>query len=199
MLDLIQNIPNIKKNPLEYVLNDIDFKHDPDTLWMEFGVASGTTINKISSYTTHPVYGFDSFEGLPEDWRPNFKAGAFTQGGKLPRVNHNVKLIKGLFSDTLPAFLKENDKKVSLIHIDCDLYSSTKCIFDNMKDRIASGCILVFDELVNYSGFDGPNGELKALYEFITYGDIKYEWIGMNGSVGEHRGCNYEKVAMRIL
>jgi hypothetical protein len=38
----------------------------------------------------------------------------------------------------------------------------------------------VFDELVNYPGFDGDTGELKAFYEFITENNVNYSWIGMN-------------------
>ena len=37
-------------------------------------------------------------------------------------------------------------------------------------------CIIVFDELVNYTGFDGDKGELKAFYEFITENKVDYEW-----------------------
>ena len=42
--------------------------------------------------------------------------------------------------------------------------------------------MIVFDELVNYDGFDGDTGELKAWYEFITENKVDYEWIGMNGT-----------------
>lgn len=65
--------------------------------------------------------------------------------------------------------------------MDADLYSSTKCILNNLKDYIDKDCIIVFDELVNYPGFDGNTGELKAFYEFITENKVDYEWIGMNG------------------
>jgi len=37
---------------------------------LEFGVATGATLRKIAtSFPSRSVYGFDSFEGLPEDWR----------------------------------------------------------------------------------------------------------------------------------
>jgi len=62
------------------------------------------------------------------------------------------------------------------IHIDCDLYSSTKFILNTVKEYINPGCVIVFDELVNYPGFDGDTGELKAFYEFITENNVKYEW-----------------------
>ena len=38
-----------------------------DGYWFEFGVHSGSTINTLSSFC-EKIYGFDSFEGLPEDW-----------------------------------------------------------------------------------------------------------------------------------
>jgi len=156
-------------------------QHKENTLWLEFGVASGNTINYISKFTKYNVYGFDSFEGLPEKWRDGFEKGAFNRNGNLPQVNDNVILIKGWFKDTLHQFIHNENKKISFIHIDCDLYSSTKHILETLKEFIDIKCIVVFDELVNYPGFDGDTGELKAFYEFITENKINYKWIGMNG------------------
>jgi hypothetical protein len=197
MLNIINNIPNINKFPLQYVFENLNYKHKENTLWLEFGVYSGKTINYISTKTTDTVYGFDSFEGLPEKWRDGFDKGAFNRDGNLPRVLDNVVLIKGWFNDTLPTFIKEQNKKVSFIHIDCDLYSSTKYIFNELKDYIDTDCIIVFDELVNYDGFDGDNGELKAFYEFINENNVSYTWIGMNGTIGM-RGYYHENVAVII-
>jgi len=183
MLNILENIPNLGMNPLEYVFTGLNYPHKPDTLWLEFGVASGYTINTISYFTNDTVYGFDSFEGLPEDWRKSFEKGHFTRYGQLPGVRCNVSLIKGWFSDTLPQFIQTQNKKISFIHMDADLYSSTKFILDTVKDYIDEYCIIVFDELVNYDGFDGEKGELKAFYEFVTENNVKYQWIGMNGTV----------------
>ena len=55
-------------------------------------------------------------------------------------------------------------------------------MFNNLKDYIDKDCIIVFDELIGYPGFDGNTGELKAFYEFITENKVDYEWIGMNGT-----------------
>jgi hypothetical protein len=112
MLSIIENIPNINTYPLTYVFEKIRLKHKPGTLWLEFGVASGKTINYISKFTTGKVYGFDSFEGLPEKWRDGFDKGAFNMNGILPKVNHNVELIKGWFNNTLPDFIKSQNKKI---------------------------------------------------------------------------------------
>jgi hypothetical protein len=173
-------------------------KHKPDTLWLEFGVASGQTINYISTFTTDKVYGFDSFEGLPEDWRQGFDKGAFNQDGNLPQVNSNVELIKGWFNVTLLPFIQKKNKKVSFLHLDADLYSSTKYILDVLKEYLDRDCVIVFDELVNYPGFDGDKGELKAFYEFITENKVEYEWIGMDGTPTGMIGNSHEHVALIV-
>jgi hypothetical protein len=59
-------------------------------LILEFGVASGRTINHISTQTTQKIYGFDVFSGLPETWRTGFQAGVFGRQD-LPEVNSNVE------------------------------------------------------------------------------------------------------------
>jgi len=195
MLRMISDIPNIYINPLIFIFECVQIQHPPDTLWLEFGVASGTTINYISRFTPYKVYGFDSFEGLPEKWRDDFEKGAFTMNGCLPRVNPNVELIKGWFHETLPDFIKQQNKKISFIHMDADLYSSTKYVLDAVKDHMEMHCILVFDELVNYPGFE--HGELKAFYEWITENDVQYQWVGMNGTPGM-TGYYHENVALVI-
>ena len=197
MNELCRDIPNLNKNPLHYVFENIGLRHREDTLWLEFGVYNGETINYISRFTRNRVYGFDSFEGLPETWRDGFEKGVFTLNGTLPAVNENVVLVKGLFQDTLSTFLSSENKKVSFVHIDCDLYSSTKHVLDKLICFMDEECIVVFDELVNYPGFDGDNGELKAFYEFVTEHDIRFEWIGMNGVIGDE-GKTHENVAVRI-
>lgn len=197
MLNIIQNIPNINTYPLTYVFENMKLNHKPDTLWLEFGVYSGKTINYISTFTNDKVYGFDSFEGLPETWREGFDVGTFNKNGIAPQVNNNVELIKGWFNETLPDFIKTQNKKVSFIHMDADLYSSTKYVLNILKEYIDNDCIIVFDELVNYPGFDGETGELKAFYEFITENNVDYEWIGMDGTLGMY-GYYHENVALVI-
>jgi hypothetical protein len=109
MLSIIQSIPNVNIYPLTYVFEHMKLQHKPNTLWLEFGVASGDTINYISKFTNDKVYGFDSFEGLPEKWRDGFDKGAFNRNGHLPQVNSNVELIKGWFNETLLNFIQTHN------------------------------------------------------------------------------------------
>ena len=182
--------PNLNKNPLHYVFEDM--KLQQDGLWLEFGVFSGESINYISNFTTNTVYGFDSFEGLPEKWRPGYEKGMFSLGGHLPKVNKNISLIKGWFNETLEDFIKNQNQKISFIHIDCDLYSSTKYVLDTLKDHLAKDCVIVFDEFINYDGYE--HGEFKAFQEFNP---VSYSWIGMNGTIGME-GKTHENVAVII-
>jgi len=146
-----------------------------DGLLCEFGVFQGTTINHLAGLTAKTIHGFDSFEGLPEFWRPNFDKGRFAVA-KLPAVRANVQLHKGWFNESLPPFLTANPGPAAFLHIDCDLYSSTKTIFQWFRDRIRPGTVIVFDEMFNYSGWQ--QGEFKAFNEFITETGMKYDWIG---------------------
>ena len=57
-------------------------------LVLEFGVATGRTITHMASRLPSTIYGFDSFEGLPEAWRSGFGKGAFA--GSLPPVPPNA-------------------------------------------------------------------------------------------------------------
>jgi len=147
-----------------------------DGLVLEFGVFSGLTINHLAGLTTQTVHGFDSFEGLPEDWRPDFTKGVFKREG-LPELRDNVKLHVGWFDKTLPVFVSEHTGPVGFLHVDCDLYSSTKTIFHWLAGRIVPGTVIVFDEYFNYIGW--RNHEYKAFKEFIAYSGLRYKYIGV--------------------
>lgn len=141
----------------------------------EFGVHTGGSINLIADRVPGPVYGFDSFEGLPEDWHLSFGRGQFDMGGRLPDVRSNVQLMKGWFSDTLPEFTKLVSKPAAFLHIDCDLYSSTKTVLECLSDRIIPGTILVFDEYFNYPGWE--RHEALAFSEFCQANGVSYRYV----------------------
>jgi predicted O-methyltransferase YrrM len=89
---------------------------------------------------------------------------------------------------SLPEFLKKHKEKVAFVHIDCDLYSSTKTIFDCLKPRMQKGTILVFDEIIGYGGDTEPwrNHEFKAFEEFLSETKYKIDYIGKPHDFG---GC----------
>lgn len=142
-------------------------------LFMEFGVYSGTSINFFADQRPESVFhGFDSFEGLPDDWngwvaeRGRFKTG-------LPETRSNVKLHIGWFNESIPVFVQEHpEEKISFLHIDCDLYESTKTVFDLLGNKIEKGTVIVFDEFLNYPGW--KLHEYKAFMEFCSERHVSY-------------------------
>jgi len=154
-------------------------------LWLEFGVCSGRIINLISTNTKNKVYGFDSFLGLPENWGNHQKKGEYSTNENLPVVNDNVELVVGLFQDTLGNFLKEHLEPVSYLHLDADLYSSTKYVLDKLENRIVSGTVISFDEIYNYPEY--RDHEIKAWVEFVNKKNISYDWIVRTDR--EHATC----------
>lgn len=154
----------------------------------EFGVYQGNSVRKMAELTDSKIFGFDSFEGLPEPWihgRKDFKKGHFAVA-QLPEVPESVELIKGFFDKTLIPFVSKfrlTGEKIRLIHIDCDLYSSAIFVLKTLNDLIDVGTVILFDELCDFSddGSRYPNwldGEWKALNEWSDRFGREYEIIG---------------------
>jgi len=145
-----------------------------DGYWFEFGVFSGDTINKLSK-CCDKIYGFDSFKGLPEDWIDGHKKGHFSRKD-LPKVCDNVELVVGWFDETLPKFVEEHEiDKVSFINMDCDLYSSTKTVFEYLGPYIKPGTFIYFDEFLIKKDMERNEG--VAFAEFLDEYNLDYEII----------------------
>ncbi len=149
-----------------------------DGLVAEFGVNEGGSVSYIAKrLPKRTIDGFDSFEGLPEGWAGNtMEAGYFNRGGKLPKVPKNVRLHAGWFNESLPKFVAANPGPVALLHVDCDLYSSTETVFAHLDDRIVPGTVIVFDEYFNYPAWQVH--EHKAFVEFIQRTGKALEYVG---------------------
>ena len=161
---------------LEYALS----QRQPGPI-VEFGVYKATTTNFIAQQCPETtVYGFDSFEGLPEQWSGNrFSRRNFNRRGRLPKVVKNVELVVGLFQDTLPDFVKRVTGPFAVVHIDCDIYSSTDYVLTRLADRMTNGCVLIFDEFFNYHGYHLH--EFKAFQEFLSRTPLKPEYLAFSG------------------
>ena len=145
-------------------------------LYLEFGVYTGGSINYLAKKLPgRAIHGFDSFQGLPEDWL-TFRADYFSLGGKPPKVRDNVILHQGWFDETLPHFVDVHPGKVALLHIDCDTYGSTKTIFDHLGPRLVPGSVIVFDDYFNQPGWQ-EDGH-KAFSEFLAESPLEPEYLG---------------------
>jgi hypothetical protein len=138
---------------------------------LEFGVGSGTSLRLIARHM--PVVGFDSFQGLPEDWRPGFPKGRFA---RRPPTVANSRLVHGWFANTLPTFDFSTVGRIGLVHCDADLYSSTKTILDHVGSYLKPGVMVCFDEWHGYKGCELH--EQRAWKEFAAQSDVKWEVIG---------------------
>jgi hypothetical protein len=161
-------------------------------LMIECGVADGASLRHLAgAMGARRFDGFDSFEGLPENWAGTFeRKGKFGRGGALPEVPGNVALHKGWFEQTLPAYLAARPSDaVAFLHVDCDIYSSTVTVLKTLGPRLRPGAVLVFDEYFNYPNWQ--RHEWRAFQEFIRDTGLGYRYLGFaqkNGHVAVRLG-----------
>lgn len=167
----------------EYVTKVYDFVQKVDGDIVECGVGKGRTFLFFSYFASHDsrmrtVWGFDSFEGFPEpsvedtssrkpkagEW-----AGTSTEdirgillaagiGAKF--IDASVRLVKGFFPDT---FSKYSDNPIALLHVDVDLYQSTKDVLERFEKRVVSGGVVMFDEY-NDPAWPGATQAIKEYF-----------------------------------
>ncbi len=146
--------------------------HFKDGLIMEFGVARGGFMRRLETHWTGKIYGFDSFEGLPEDSGSHWAKGMYAvPDWQDIKYQPHIELVVGLFADTLGGFLAAHPGPVGYAHIDSDIYSSAKCVLDHLAPRLEIGSILHFDEIKCYGGCED---EMRAFEEYMT--DTGSEW-----------------------
>ena len=188
--DAIQGSGFIDRKYFQFCMNQVQV----DGLWMECGVYSGASLREIREFapkTIKTVYGADSFEGLPEAWvksqNETLPKSFFYMSGQPPNYlkTKGIELVVGYFEDTIDKFLEEHEEPIAFLHLDADLYSSTKTILDALisKNRLVKGSIICLDELFGYENYQ--EGELKAILE----SGLNYEYLA-------HTNC---QACIRIL
>lgn len=148
-------------------------KHLSGGIALEFGVGQGTSTGIIARHM--PVIGFDSFKGLPEDWREGYPEGMFACD---PPDVPNAYFEVGLYDEVLPGFHWAGLRNVVLVHIDCDLYSSTKTVLENLPwgRQVKRGTYFCLDEWHGYEGCE--EHEQRAWKEFADKTGITWEVVG---------------------
>lgn len=156
--------------------------------YLEFGVSHGTSMNcmyqTLKNQRLHKVrlFGFDSFEGMPEEaetqdegtWRAGQFCSSLENTSKFLTKNgvdwQKTLLTKGWFADTLTEKFKEKHqlKKASVIMIDCDIYSASLEALQFSASLIKDVSIIVFDDWNSSNLADKNLGEKKAFEEFMA-------------------------------
>jgi hypothetical protein len=149
---------------------------------------------------------FDSFEGLPradheiDVSSPNVQSGRWRESTFKGLTEEELRALCGATYDkdkiqTYPGWFRDTlktiarDTRFGMLHVDCDLYSSTVTILRNVAGMLAPGTIVIFDELINYHGWE--DGEFKAFMEFVAERGVAFEYLAYNRTGGQ--------VAVRIL
>lgn len=171
------------------LIDEINSAHVPGSI-VEFGVASGSWIKRVHAHLNQTnqirdIYGFDSFEGLPDSNKDHDEAhwskGQFAYS--LEHVssnlevdkNPNITLVRGWFSDTLPKPIAQSIKEIAFAKVDCDLYDPSVECLEYLRGRLSDGAILHFDDWA----FSSNIGESKAFMEwFPTVPEYSFELIG---------------------
>ncbi|MBV7268548.1 TylF/MycF/NovP-related O-methyltransferase [Winogradskyella luteola] len=154
---------------------------------MEFGIFKGNSFFRwvkfrdlLEQTASRKIIGFDIFGDFPE---ANFKDDkekrdafvAETNGGKSisyeeitdllakQNLNKNIEIIKGDILITLDQYLNKNPHlKLSLLHIDVDLYEPSKLILEKLYSRVTKGGIIILDD---YGAFAGTNKAVDDFFE----------------------------------
>jgi O-methyltransferase len=152
--------------------------------YLEFGVFQGESMRQwvdLNKRKESRFFGFDSFEGLPEEWRDGHGKGYFDVRGAVPQIDDpRVQFIKGWFENTVPPFARDYlPKNRMLLHIDCDLYASAMVALVYFAPFMSKGTLLIFDEF-----YDREN-EFKALMDWQRIFKKRYRLVAEMQNYGK--------------
>jgi O-methyltransferase len=152
--------------------------------YLEFGVFEGDSIRQWCALNTNAgsrFFGFDSFEGLPEDWHSGKRKGAFSTDGKIPEIaDPRLSFVTGWFQKSLRSFLiSYRPQSQIVIHIDCDLYSSTLYCLTTLDPVISPGTLIVFDDF-----FDALH-VYRALTDYCSAYMRQYRLLARSHELGQ--------------
>lgn len=155
--------------------------------YLEFGVFKGGSLiqfhnlieeNKLDKIR---LFAFDAFQGLPNSEGNTFKEGEFyfPKESFLKRIKKagvdlkKVIIVEGFFDKSLTDGVKKEHQlnKAAIIHVDCDLYTSTVDVLRFCDGLVQKGTILIFDDYLSFQKEQDASqfGEEKAFKEWKHY------------------------------
>lgn len=151
---------------------------------IECGVFKGNSLSRFLSFRKHleqqrsrSIIGFDIFGFFPPQKKKednlfsiyhNKVAGKGIDKKNLEKIlknkgYSNFKLFKGDVNKTIPNFLNSNKNlKISLLHLDLDVYQPTLFVLNKLKNKIVKNGIILIDD---YNIVDGAT---KAVNDFLA-------------------------------
>ena len=177
---------------------------------LEFGVYKAASLIRFLSAremfempSARKVIGFDAFGPFPKTGAEAADERQFLEefegaGGnglsiqeveallEAKRLAADVSLIKGDIFETLPEYLAKNtNTRVALLHIDVDLYESTKFVLESVWPYVSHGGLVLFDDY----GLVG--GATRAVDEFLA--------LHPRARLARHRFTNTPTYLIRTL
>lgn len=159
--------------------------------YLEFGLFRGRTAKKICNLVPDKIlYGFDSFNGVPEDLSKKVIAKA-CRLYELPIYHDNVRIVIGHITHSLGAFLNSADhiniKQTAFMHLDVACYSSTKLVLSLLKEekQIVTGTVIHISHVMFPENGIYYDSVAKAFYDWVEKYNISYNYIA-SGHNGRH-------------
>lgn len=172
----------------------VNFERVPGDI-VEAGVFGGVSLALLAKGATFDpkgmsrrIVGVDTFDGLPASQ----EAHARWQAGDCAHIvtDHPVAapgepvtpalvrrlfaaceleaplLYEGRFDRVLPGVIPSVHPAIALLHVDCDLYESTKDLLACVAPALQDGTLILFDDWFHYKGHPRM-GEARAFHEFL--------------------------------
>lgn len=163
---------------------------------LEFGVFKGISLIRFLTYRTilennfsRKIYGFDTFNDFPLEkkgvdkklvnrWKG--EAGASIKKKELEQILNekkfqNYELIEGDIRKTLPKFLeKERNIKISLLHLDLEVYSATKFVIKKLLKNMAQNGIVLLDDYPTVKGASKAVDEILKVNKNLKIQKLSY-------------------------
>ena len=151
---------------------------------VECGVFKGISLTRFLTFreilennNSRKIYGFDVFGKFPKPnnlgdksflkrWEKNAGDGIDAQELNdilLEKKFLNFELVKGDVKKTIPNLIKQQPHlKISLLHLDMDIYEPTKFVLNKLFSYVVKGGIILIDD------YNSVFGATKATDEFLN-------------------------------
>jgi len=151
---------------------------------VECGVFKGNSLTRFLTFreilennNSRKIYGFDVFGKFPKPnnqgdksflkrWEKNAGDGIDAQELNdilLEKKFLNFELVKGDVKKTIPNLIKQQPHlKISLLHLDMDIYEPTKFVLNKLFSYVVKGGIILIDD------YNSVFGATKATDEFLN-------------------------------